>query len=129
MVAIGDICSIRQLPGLRWAVIGPVQNPADPARRRWRVRTEVAGRPPQGRTVGDGDITVLSHPIFTPGQIVNFHGNDAKVVADHGDTVRLRYLHLRPRSLDRVIGRAWREPTVRIGETDIDRGELVAQQL
>ena len=72
---------------------------------------------------------MLSHPEFTPGQVVRFFGNDAEVLRDDGDTVRLRYLHLRPRSLDRLLGRYWREPTVRIGETDIDRGDLVAQQL
>ena len=93
------------------------------------MRAERAGRPPQGRTVGDGDLEVLEHPQFTAGQIVNFHGNEAMVVSDDGDHIRLRYLHLRPRNLDRLIGRAWRQPTVRVGETDIDRGDLVAQNL
>ena len=127
--AIGDICEIRQLPGERWVVIGPVTNPADPGKRQWRVRAERAGRPPQGRVVGAGDLEVLEHPQFTAGQIVNFHGNEAEVLSDDGDTVRLRYLHLRPRNLDRLIGRAWRQPTVRVGEIDVDRGDLVAQQL
>ena len=126
MVEIGDICEVRQLPGERWVVIGPVTNPADPGRRRWRVR---AGRPLQGRVVGDGDLVVLEHPEFEPGQLVNFHGNNAQVVRDDGNTVRLRYLHLRPRSLDRELGRYWREPTVRVGLADVDRGDLVAQQL
>ena len=85
-------------------MLGPVDNPADPARRQWRVRYEVAGRPPHGRVVGEGDLEVLEHPQFTVGQIVNFHGNEAKVVSDDGDHIRLKYLHLRGRSLDREIG-------------------------
>ena len=129
MPAIGNIVELRQFPGQRWSVLGPVDNPADPGKRQWRVRAERAGRPPQGRVVGDGDLEVLAHPEFTPGQVVRFFGNEAEVLRDDGDTVRLRYLHLRPRNLDRLIGRSWRQRTVRVGETDIDRGDLVAQQL
>ena len=127
MVAIGDSVELRQFPGQRWSVLGPVDNPTDPGKRQWRVRAERAGRPPQGRVVDDGDLEVLGHPEFTPGQVIRFFCNEAEVLRDDGDTVRLRYLHLRPRNLDRLIGRSWRERTVRVGEVDIDKGDLVAQ--
>jgi hypothetical protein len=127
MPAIGDIVTIRRIPG-RWAVIGP--HPQD--ERRWRVRrdgAEVGYGPPQGRTAGDGDLEVLAHPIFSAGQVVTFSGREAKVVRDEGGaTVGLRYLALRGRSLDRRDG-FYRTPTVAIGEADVERGELVAEQL
>ena len=127
MPQVGDIVEVRQLPGQRWAVLGPHDHGLPPG-RLWRVRTETAGRPPQGRTVGDGDLTLLEHPEFTPGQIVNYFGREAMVVSDDGDTIRLRYQQLRPRNLDRHDGIS-RVPTVRIGEIDVARGELVAENL
>ena len=127
MPQVGDIVKIRQLEG-RWAVIGPHLNGIPPG-RLWKVRRASGGRPAEGRVVGDGDLEVLAHPIFTAGQLVRFFGNDAEVLTDNGDTIRLRYLHLRPRSLDRMSGRFWRTPTVAIGEADVERGELVAEQL
>ena len=132
MVAIGDIVEVRQFPGQRWAAIGPHVHGVPPG-RLWRVRRDGAevgrGRPPQGRTIGDGDLRVLSHPQFTPGQIVTHHGREAEVLRDDGDTVRLRYQQLRPPALDRLISRTWRERTIQICETDIERGDLVAQNL
>ena len=127
-IAICDVVSVRQFPGQRWVVLGPHVHGVPPG-RLWRVRREVAGRPPHGRVVGEGDLEVLEHPQFTHGQIVNFFGNDAQVVRDDGDHIRIKYLHLRPRGLDRLLGRVWRQPTVRVGLADVDRGDLVAQQL
>ena len=128
VVAIGDIVEVRQLPGQKWAVIGP--HPQDA--RRWRVRRdgdEVGYRPTQGRTVGLGDLVVLGHPQFSPGQIVWYRGREAEVLADHGDTVALCRHELRPRNLDRLVGPVWREPTYQLGEYEIARGELVAENL
>ena len=48
------------------------------------------------------------------------------MLRDDGDHIRIKYLHLRPRGLDRLLGRVWRQPTVRVGETDIDRGDIVS---
>ena len=126
MVAIGDIVSVRQLPGQRFVVIGPVTNPAGPARRRWRVRRESAGGQLTGRTCGEGDLTVLAHPTFVPGQRVTFFGKEAEVVRDDSPTVRLKYVALRPRNLDRHNG-FMRTPTVAIGAADVGRADLHEQ--
>ena len=126
MVAIGDICEVRQLPGQKWAVIG--QHPQDG--RRWRVRRDgdEVGRPTQGRTCGEGDLIVLSHPQFSFNQIVWYRGQSAEVLADNCDTIRLRYQYLRPRNLDRHDG-IGRVRSVAIGQIDVARGELVAENL
>ena len=125
MVQVGDIVEIARLPaGLRWVVI--CQHPQDA--RRWRVRREFAGGRIQGRSVGHGDITVVGHPTFKPGQIVRYFGNQAQVLADHGDTVALRYLYLRPRALDRRDG-VMRTPTVATGDLSVARGDLVVENM
>ena len=90
MPQVGDIVEIARLPaGLRWVVIG--LHPQDA--RRWRVRREFAGGRLQSRNVGVGDLEVVAHPTFAPGQIVRYFGKEAKVLADHGDTVAIRYLY------------------------------------
>ena len=131
MVAIGDIVEVRQFPGQRWAAIGPHVHGVPPG-RLWRVRRDGAevgrGRPPQGRTVGDGDLRVLSHPQFTPGQIVGIMVVRPKscVMTVTPCACVIASSPARPRSADRQdLARAYRA----IGETDIDRGDLVAQNL
>ena len=42
--------------------------------RRWRVRREFAGGRLQSRNVGVGDLEVVAHPTFAPGQIVRYFG-------------------------------------------------------
>ena len=131
MPQVGDIVEVRRFPGQRWAVLGPHTHGLPPG-RLWRVRSDGGERDngrPQGRTVGDGDIIVLEHPQFEVDQVVTYHGREAMVLSDDGDTVRLLYQHLRPRNLDRQLSRYWRVRTVRVGEIDVGRGELVAENL
>ena len=125
MPQVGDIVEIARLPaGLRWVVVGP--HPQDA--RRWRVRRDFAGGRIQGRNVGVGDLELVAHPTFTPGQRVRYFGQEAQVLADHGDTVAIKYLYLRPRALDRRNG-FMRTPSVSVGEISVARGDLVVENM
>ncbi len=122
---IGDVVEIARLPaGLRWVVVGP--HPQDD--RRWRVQREFSGGRIQGRNVGVGDLQVVGHPTFEPGQTVRYFGSKAKVLADHGDTVAIKYLYLRPRNLDRRNG-VMRVPTVDTGMISVARADLLVENM
>ena len=54
--------------------------------------------------------------------------SEAKVLADDGDTVAIRYLYLRPRNLDRRNG-FMRTPSVSVGEISVARGDLVVENM
>jgi len=127
MVSVGDIVSVRQFPGERWVVVGRLDNGLPPE-RRWRVQRPGKVRRrnrPRGRVAGDGDITVLDHPQFSAGQTVRYFGEEAEIVRDDGETVRIRYRRFRPGSLDRED----RTRTEQLCETDVGRGALVAHNL
>jgi hypothetical protein len=76
-------------------------------------------------TAGDGDIVVVSHPEFSIGQIVRYRGAEAEVVSDDGPTIRISYRAYRLRNLDREN----RTRTEHVCQSDIERGQLVAEQL
>jgi hypothetical protein len=107
----------------------PTSWPQSPEKRTWKVSRDVAGSPAQGRSVGDGDIVVLEHPEFTAGQLVRFNGREAMVLSDDGPTVKLLYQSLRPGNLDRQVGRYSRARSIRVGEIDVPRQDLVAMNL
>jgi hypothetical protein len=121
MVAVGDIVRVKRFPGL-WGVLGPVPSSADPspAGRLWRVQQwRGLQAHPLGYSASAGQLEVLAHPEFSPGQILSHWGEAVVVVADDGgDTVRIRIPRRRP-----VEGSAGIDMT---GETDAARGALVA---
>ena len=82
----------------------------------------------QGRNVGVGDLEVVAHPIFKPGQIVRYFGSEAKVLADNSETVAIRYLYLRGRALDRRNG-FMRTPGVSVGAVSVARGDLLVENM
>src|SRR5919106_297692 len=123
MIAVGDVVEVVGHGG-KWVVLGPAEN-AIPAERMWRVRRQDAYRLPTALTVGDGDITVLSHPTFTPNQTVRFDqafNGQATVLADLGGVIRIRFQRQRQRLLS---GERWGSVSYQFDEVDCGRGELV----
>lgn len=124
MVAVGDLVRITRWQGL-WAVAGQV--PSASMSRRWRLTLwNGVDLSPTGLDRGEGDIEVLGHPTFTPGQIVQHWGRPVTVIADEGAKVRVfierrhevaRDPHLYPNGV--FINAS--------GETPVDRAGLVAE--
>lgn len=127
MVQVGDIVEVIQFPGVRWAVVAPHEHGVPPG-SRWRLQRP--GRIVRrdrwlGRVAGQGDLSVLDRPRFSAGQLVRYLGEQAVVVRDDGDTVRIRYAAPRPTALSRQSGIG----TEQRHETDVGRGSLVAHNL
>ena len=129
MVAVGDVVSCRKWPGQIWAVLGPVDNAVPPG-KIWRLRgvKQVGRACPPGHKAGEGDLELIARPTFEPGQQVSYDGSldgIAEVIADNGDTVRIRVLQIRPRGLRSASGVL----TATTHELEVDRGSLVAENL
>jgi hypothetical protein len=131
-IKIDDIVKVRRRAGL-WAVLGLLGNSALPG-RTWRLQRpgfsperpgRLRSRRPQGLTVGDGDLTIIAHPTYEPGQIVRYLGIDATVISDDGGSVRISYQLARPRNLDRED----RTVTYQEMRSDVLRGHLAAENL
>lgn len=123
MVAIGDLARVTRWEGL-WAVTGQV--PSASAWRRWNLtRWNGNDQAPTGIDRGEGDIEVLGHPTFTPGQHVLHWGQVVTVVEDLGDKVVV-YIQRR-----REVARDPLYPNGvfinNSGNTPVDRGALVAE--
>ena len=129
MVRLGDVVSCRQWPGEIWAVLGPVDNAVRPGEDVAAARSQAVGRAcPPGHKAGEGDLELIARPTFEPGQQVSYDGSldgIAEVIADNGDTVRIRVLQIRPRGLRSASGVL----TTTTHELDVGRGELVAENL
>jgi hypothetical protein len=127
MVQIGDIVMINRRTG-KWTVLGRHVHGV-PAGRLWRLRRQEGDLPPTDLIAGDGDLDFVEHPLFTPSQAVRFDqafDGVATVVADNGATLRLRYTRQRKRILS---GEKFGSVSFQFDESDVARGELVAQQL
>ncbi len=117
MTAVGDIVRVTRWPGL-WAVTS--QMPSASSSRRWRLaQWNGIDLSPTGLDRGEGDLTFMGHPVFTPGQIVNHWGRPVTVVADEGATIRC-YIERRKQ----LEGGGFINGS---GETPLDRGALVAE--
>jgi hypothetical protein len=85
---IGDVVSVRGRPG-NWVVIEP-DTGALPV-LRWRVRQRNMQGAYTAHVAGEGDLALVTRPLFDAGQKVRYRGLDAVVVSDDGATVRVRY--------------------------------------
>jgi hypothetical protein len=115
MPAAGDIVTVFGQSG-RWAVLGPALSDIPPE-RRWHCRRESPPRFPEFRTVGDGDLSVITSPAITPGMSLRWWGAPCTVVAVHGDVIRITYQRPRAGSLGGSC----------LHKVDVSRGELVAE--
>ena len=133
MVAIGDIVEVRQFPGQRWAGHGPGNNV--PPGRLWRGGGATGPRSvAAGHRTAAASATAISgcSAMHDPGRWSErkMVGREAEVLRDDGDSHCACVIS--SFTARRSIGsssRTWRERTIQICETDIERGDLVAQEL
>ena len=119
MAALGDIVTTPERAGT-WVVAGFMPAPVT----SWRIirRSPLRSDALEGASELDSRLIVLASPTFTIGQTVRvpFEGTGV-VVADRGDTVRVRISHRFPTAAGDFIGKT--------GMTDFDRGAIVAENL
>lgn len=120
MIEIGDVVEVKQFPGDHWIVMGQAEGQPDPTKRCWRLRQ---AETLTGRVAGEGDLAIVSRPVFVPGQVLAYEGEAAQVIADNGNTVAIVFVRPRPHNLRRGKHIA----TGRAMQLDVARGELVAE--